>query len=67
MDLECEALPPVYCGTFWIKEITVDNYMNSLVKRIYEKNGNITNEELETLDKKVCRVGDHYVRHFCER
>ena len=38
-------------GTFLDKD-TVDNYMNSLVKEAYKKNVNVTNEELETLDKK---------------
>ena len=38
-------------GTFFDKG-TVDNRMNSLVKEAYEKNGNVTNEELEMLDKK---------------
>lgn len=47
-------------GTFLDKG-TVDNYMNSLVKEAYEKNGNVTNEELETLDKKGMQVGDKYV------
>ena len=47
-------------GTFLDKG-TVDNYMNSLVKEAYKKNGNVTNEELETLDKKGMQVGDKYV------
>ena len=47
-------------GTFFDKG-TVDNYMNSLVKEAYEKNGNVTNEELEMLDKKGMQVGDKYV------
>ena len=47
-------------GTFLDKG-TVDNYMNSLVKEAYEKNGNVTNEELEMLDKKGMQVGDKYV------
>ena len=51
-------------GTFFDKG-TVDNYMNSLVKEAYEKNGNVTNEELEMLDKKVCKWATNMFTAFC--
>lgn len=52
-------------GTFLDKD-TVDNYMNSLVKEAYKKNVNVTNEELETLDKKRYASGaTNSSRHFC--